>query len=396
MQSAINKKQRCIHCGNNPTNHFFSYLTQTAMIPLTPLSHGLAYLHHRYLDNALRWILTPYIWAFQKTRLWGMNKDISKAHTERALVIWQEAAKRGIEMEQFTIFGKPIEQYRAKLRGHWHYFESLPIPPEYNVVSYAWMDDKWILKKFLRAKNIPVAFGKSVSSTKDAISTFKEGRPPFIAKPRLGSRGRHTITHIHSEKDLLEAYKISKQLCHYAILEEQLFGSVYRGTYVGGHIIGILRGDPARITGDGVKTVVELIAEKNKNKHPQVKDVLITPLLKSFIGRQNYYLDSVLPNGTTIDLSEKIGINYGGYAVEEFTKTHPKILKYLKQAGDALNAPVVGFDFIIPDIEKDPDLQRWGIIEANSLPFINLHHFPIEGEPINAAAKVWDLWQKKA
>jgi D-alanine-D-alanine ligase-like ATP-grasp enzyme len=104
-------------------------------------------------------------------------------------------------------------------------------------------------------------------------------------------------------------------------------------------------------------------------------------------------LDSILEENKSLDLSEKIGINYGGYAVEELPRTHPKILEYLRRAGDALNAPVIGFDFIIPDISADPDTQRWGIIEANSLPFINLHHFPIEGMPINAAAAVWDLWK---
>ncbi len=321
-----------------------------------------------------------------------MNTDSTKAHTERSEVIWDEAKKRGIEMQQFTIFGKPIEQYRAKLRGHWHYFESLPIPPELNVVSYSWMDDKWMLKKFLRKNNIPVAFGRSVASEKNALAAFKEGKPPFIAKPRLGSRGRHTITHIHTEEDLVHAFRIAKKLCRYVIIEEQLFGSVYRGTYIGGEIVGILRGDPPRITGDGVHTVKELISKKNAAKHDKVKDVIISPLLISFIGRQNYDLDTILPNGKVVDLSEKIGINYGGYAAEMLPETHPKIIEYLKRAGDLLNAPVIGFDFIIPNVTQDPDEQRWGIIEANSLPFINLHHFPLAGTPINAAAKVWDLW----
>lgn len=387
------KKESCVHCGNNPIHHWLAFLSQTTMIPLTPLAHGLAYIHHRYLDNLLRWILTPYIWAFRKTKLWGMNTDISKAHTERSEVIWREAKERNIQMEQFTIFGKPIEQYRAKMGGRWHYFESIPIPPKYSPTSYAWMDDKWILKKFLRKNNIPVAFGESVASKENAKSTFAKGKAPFIAKPRLGSRGRHTITHIYDENQIVEAFSIARKLCAFVIIEEQLFGSVYRGTYIGGEIVGILRGDPARIVGDSIHTIEQLIAMKNESKHEQVKDVAITPLLISFIGRQNYNLDTVLPEGLQIDLSEKIGINYGGYAVEEFPNTHPKILEYLKRAGDALDAPVIGFDFIIPDITQDPDTQRWGIIEANSLPFINLHHFPIEGTPRNAASRVWDLWK---
>jgi hypothetical protein len=52
---------------------------------------------------------------------------------------------------------------------------------------------------------------------------------------------------------------------------------------------------------------------------------------------------------------------------------------------------ILGFDFITPSVEVDPDTVRWGIIECNSVPFINLHHDPLIGDPVNVAAKVWDL-----
>ncbi len=101
-----------------------------------------------------------------------------------------------------------------------------------------------------------------------------------------------------------------------------------------------------------------------------------------------------MPVGKTIDLIEKIGIGYGGYKAEEIAITHPEIIRILEAAGRLVNFPVMGFDFIIPDIRKHPDEQSWGIIECNSLPFIDLHHFPLEGAPVNVAKYVWDLWNK--
>jgi cyanophycin synthetase len=385
-------KNKCVYCGNNPTNHFFCFLSQTVAVPFTPVFRFFAIIHNKYIDIIAGWVLAPYLWLFRKLGLWGINKDPERAFTERSKVIWLEAIARGIEMEEMTIFRKPIEQYRAKINGRWRYFESIPIPPQYKAISYSWMDDKWELKKFLRKHNIPVAYGASVSNEKDALNIFSKGKKPFITKPRLGSRGRHTNTFLVDEKSFLEGFRIAKQLGYFVIAEEQLFGSVYRGTYVGGEVVGILRGDPARITGDGINTIEKLIEIKNKNKNPKVKDVVITKMIKEFIGRQNLTITSILEKGKTIDLSEKIGLSYGGYAVEEITRTHPKIIEYVKRAGDALDAPVIGFDFIIPDITTDPDTQHWGIIEANSLPFINLHHFPMDSEPINVAGKVWDLW----
>lgn len=388
------KSKKCIYCGNNPTNHWRAYFFQTITVPFIPLIRILSFTEKPFFQKIAKIVLTPYLKVAMYLGLVKMNKDKNKAFTKRSEVIWQEAEKRKIEMEQFVILGKPIEQYRAKINGSWRYFESLPLPDGGSSPSYAWMDDKAKLKKkFLEAK-IPVAFGQSVTSLKKANQVFDRATKPVIVKPQLGSRGRHTTTYIYTKEELQNAYKIAKQLCHFVIVEEHLVGSVYRATYVGGEIVGILRGDPPRITGDGEKNIKELIEVKNANKKEQVKDVLITPLLIEFLKRQNLNLETILEKGKTIDLSEKIGISYGGFAAEEFPKTHPKLLNYLKNAGDILDAPVVGFDFIIKDATVDPDAQKWGIIEANSLPFINLHHFPLEGEPINVAAKVWDLWKK--
>ncbi|MFA6050634.1 MAG: hypothetical protein WC761_05560 [Candidatus Paceibacterota bacterium] len=394
-EKTLHKKEKCIYCGNNPTNHALSYFFQTILVPLTPLVRAVSYLPNRFIERIIEIVSIPYLWLFTTIRMWSFSNDPNDACTERSRVIWDEAMQRGIKMQQLKVFGKAVEQYRAKVNGRWRYFESIPLPPRFRGRSYAWMDDKWILKNFLESHGVPVAYGRSVSSDKEALETFREGRAPFIAKPRLGSRGRHTSTFLATESELLKGFRIAQTLGHFVIVEEQLFGSVYRGTYVDGEVVGILRGDPPRITGDGVHTIEDLIESKNKSKHEKVKDVLITPMLIEFLERQNLSLGTILPKGKTIDLSEKIGINYGGFAVEMLPETHPKILEYIKKAGDALNAPVIGFDFIIPDVTKDPDTLRWGIIEANSLPFINLHHFPIEGTPINVAGKVWDLWEEK-
>jgi D-alanine-D-alanine ligase-like ATP-grasp enzyme len=367
---------------------------QTISVPLSPIVRIVTLLDTPALRRLIQTILTPYLWLFRGLRLLNINTDSTKAFTERSEVIWNEAKARGIEMQQFVILNKPIEQYRAKINNKWEYFESIPVPAWLPQRSYTWMDDKWLLKKKLQAKNIPVPQGAHVATFAQAKKVFDQIRHPVIIKPELGSRGRHTTTFIYTLDELKAAYKIAKQLGFYVVVEEMLMGSVYRGTYVGGEVVGILRGDPPRITGDGLASIAQLIEKKNKEKDSRVKDVVVTSKTKEFLARLGYTLESILEKDKTIDLTEKIGTSYGGFAAEEIQITHPKTLTYLKQAGDILNAPVVGFDFIIPDITADPDTQFWGIIEANSLPFINLHHFPLEGTPINVAAKVWDLWKK--
>jgi cyanophycin synthetase len=341
-------------------------------------------LHH----TLLTFIINLFAWL----RLIRFSDDRSGACSDRSGVIWDEAIARGIPMQQVRVDGTPVEQYRAFIKNRWYYFTSLPIPLTANRQAYAWMDSKRLLKKHLLAEGIAVPRGDAVRTENAAVALFHTLEKPVIIKPESGSRGRHTSTHIHTEKEVRHAFCIAKQLCYSVVLEEHLRGSVYRATYVGGEIAGILRGDPPRVTGDGIHTIQQLLDTKNATRPEGIAAVTPTKMHEDCLARQGYTLSSVLPKNLTIDVLEKIGLSYGGDAIEEITITHPELLRILKKAGDSLKTPLVGFDFISEDITKDPQTVRWGIIEANSVPFINLHHFPRLGTPINVAAKVWDLW----
>lgn len=387
----------CPYCGNNPIPHAMAK-GQEALSALTdPFDKLGQRLGLRRLIEPLALKALPHIVSMlAKIGIIRFNADdVNKAQTTRSKVIWQEAKQRGIPMEQLVIFGKHTDFYRATIGGKTIFFESLPIPAHRQTPSQEWLDDKLILKEKLLEAGLPASRGGAGKSFADIKHIFKMLRKPVIIKPALGSRGRHTTTHIYTEDQLKEAVRAAKQIAEKLVIEEHLFGSVYRATIVDGKLVGVLRGDPPRIVGDGVHTIRELIEIKNKTKHEQVKEVELTDYSVKFLARSGYTPESIPEKGKVIDLLEKIGIGYGGYKAEEITITHAKTKQILEEVGRAVGAPVMGFDFIIPDITRDPDEQNWGVIECNSLPFIDLHHFPLEGEPVNVAAHVWNLWASR-
>lgn len=383
------KAHSCLYCGNNPTNHFLSRTFQTIASLGEPLEFLALFCMRGFMVQFLHnTFVRPWIGTLEFIHMVQFQNDSNKACSDRSKVIWEEAERRGITMQQMTIANKPVEQYRIKQDGKRFYFSSIPIPLEADRQSYIWMDSKVRLKAFFLQQGVSVPQGGKARSKKKALEIFNRIQKPVIVKPENGSRGRHSLTNLTTEAEFLRAFAIAQQLSKSVVVEEHLFGSVYRATYVGGVVAGILRGDPPRITGNGSATIATLIAEKNATKPDRVKDVVVSDVIIEFLGKQGYTLQSVLEQHKTIDLIEKIGLGYGGNSSEDTPLAHPKLLAKLKRAGDLLNTPLVGFDFISEDISKDPDTVRWGIIEANSMPFIDLHHFPREGTPVNVASKV--------
>jgi D-alanine-D-alanine ligase-like ATP-grasp enzyme len=387
---------KCVYCGANPIPHFSTRVNEglnLALMPFNRLVFGGWF--GQLLDIMGEKISDALIELFHLAGLATYNDDITTAKTLRGKVLWEEAQSRGIPMQSIRMLGKEVDMYRAKIGRKWIAFRSLPRPASLTNASQWWLDDKWILKQKLLEAGVPVAPGGSYSRYTPLLQRFRTLQKPVIIKPRLGSRGRHTTTFIYTEEQLHKAFLVAKEICPAVILEEHLEGSVYRGTMIKGKLAGVLGGDPPRITGDGTHTIAELIVLKNATKPDKIKDVVVTPIMEEFLARGGRTLTTVLKTGEIIDLSEKIGISYGGSSAEVTDITHPETKRILEAAAAVVDDPIIGFDFIIKDISRSPHEQKWGIIECNGVPFINLHHFPITGKPVNVAEKVWDMIEEE-
>ena len=331
-------------------------------------------------------IYSVMIWAFLRLGIAEFKTGEAGVTSDRGLVMLEEAKRRGWTMETLMVFGLVHDAYRLTLpSGQRLFFSGVPrLDPVKNATA-GWMDDKAILKERLLSHGVTASRGQSFVSLRKAKRYFLAQSHAMIVKPRFGSRGRHTTTHITTLEQFEAAFKRAKQLCHSVIVEEHLVGSVYRATMVGGKLAGVLTGEPPRVTGDGVHTISELVATKNATRPDRVGEVILRDINLAFLARQNFTPETILPVGTTIDLIEKIGLSYGGVSREDTPHVHPKLRAELERAALAVDDPIHGFDFISPDISADPDTVRWGIIECNSVPFINLHHDPLIGTPVNVA-----------
>lgn len=405
------KKHRCPYCGNNPIPHYLNWYFDTLNIFFEKIQIGI--LTNPLSRWASQWEDDVSLFLIGLGRLLGVihfGKKPGKSTLSRAKVLWEEAEKRGLEMREVRVIDRSVDTYivRKLIPGTRKksiiVFSGLPRPASTNEGVLATLDDKGIFKKTCLKNHLPVAQGGVAINYEEAKRIFDRIEKPVIVKPRLGSRGRHVVTYVRNHDDLYHAFHIARQLCLWVIVEEQFIGPVYRGTVINYEVAGILSGTQPMVTGNGKNTLMQLIEEKNKNRDPAVAEVVPDEKMDWFLKRQLSYdgrihLDQKdlskpwkLTHRDTWDkslftsytpapheivyLSEKIGVSYGGDAAEEYEKAHPDNKKIFEDAAHVFGDVIIGFDFMIPDITRSWREQKCGFLEANSVPFINLHHHP--------------------
>lgn len=385
------KKSSCPYCGNAPISHFMSFVDGSISFLLDPVVAVIP----TPLTNFAETIPSIIFRILSFFKIIKFSKNSSGACSFRSRVIWEEAKQRNIYMEQARFWKWLLEFYRAKINGKYFYFQSLPIPPHLLNKNYLF-DDKIFLKHELNKIRIPTPNVVKISffSRINPEKLFNTLGKSLVVKPSVGSRGRHTTVNIKTPEALLKAILLGRKITPCLAVEEYLEGDVYRATVINGVLSGFYHANSPFIVGNGQKTILELIEEKNTSRNERIEFIIISKEIKEYIARAGFALNDILPNKLKLNLTHRTGRSHGGTTREMIEELHPSFIPIIEHAANALKLVVVGFDCIIPDPVKNAHSQHWGIIESNSLPFIDLHYFALEGTPRNIAGMIWDLWKK--
>ncbi|HYF28874.1 MAG TPA: hypothetical protein VEA36_00730 [Candidatus Paceibacterota bacterium] len=391
------KPAECAECGSGAVPHRLTYITilidelTAGLIPLPKGSNPLTRLVQR-IERAL----TPHLIEFLMQA--GVARRVTEPDDDTqllALMLWNEGKKRGIEMEEFRLFNLPRNIFLARLPdGRKIAFEGIPLPAS-ELARVHWMDDKAELKKRFRALGLPVAKGGDARSVRDARRIFRSLTPPAIAKPHSGSGSRHTTLHLATEEDLVRGFRIAQEVSPRVVIEEELVGPVYRATVVDGTFAAALRRDQPYVTGDGKRSVRELVEEANTHparSGPYFHNIQLDEAAAEELAWQGLATDSVPEAGRRVTLHQKVNWSVGGTTADVTDEVHPYNIALFEEVARVLKAPIVGIDFIIEDIARPwKEQERCGILECNSMPFFDNHHLPFEGKPRNVAALIWQM-----
>ena len=345
--------------------------------------------------------------TFTTAGLIKMKDDFSLSEIQmRSACFVNEARKRGV---RFKVAKGPVgytNYFYAEIGTKRIRFESLPAVEHISRYDVSLVDCKERTKNHLKNGNFPIAEGKFfwIWQKRQALRYGADELGfPLVVKPRGGSVSRHVTTNIRNRKELKSAIK--KALVYSPVFAvERFIGNsfVYRATVVDFNYVAVVKQAPANVVGDSKLTVGGLIEKKNseeKRGEPHQKEftlykVVTDDISMKLLGEKSYNLQTIPKKGEVIYLQKDPFLKLGGDLEEVTGKVHPENVQLFKNIAKFFDIRLVGIDFLAPEISYSWQNQRCAVLELNSLPCIEMHHFPSSGAPQNVAGALVDLFFK--
>lgn len=222
------------------------------------------------------------------------------------------------------------------------------------------------------------------ASSRAANEEFLAAHRRVVVKPTFGEQGAGISVDVRTPDELHAAIERARQHADVVLLEEMVEGDDLRIIVINDRVVAAAVRRPPEVTGTGEHSVRTLIEKQSRRRAAATGGESRIPIddetercVRSF----GYELDSILPRNTRILVRKTANLHTGGTIHDVTEQLHPELAEAAERAAVALRIPVVGFDFIVPDVQA-PD---YAIIEANERPGLANH------EPQPTAERFIDL-----
>ncbi|HFD6917876.1 TPA: bifunctional glutamate--cysteine ligase GshA/glutathione synthetase GshB [Enterococcus faecium] len=299
-----------------------------------------------------------------------------------------DAIQKGVQVK---VLDESDQFLRLQFQDHVEYVKNANMTSKDSYIVPLIMENKTVTKKVLKEAGFWVPGGAEFSSMEEAVKAYPRfAEQAFVIKPKSTNYGLG-IT-IFKEGASLEDYQAGLAIAFRedssVLVEEFMPGTEYRFFVIDGEVQAIMLRVPANVIGDGIRTVKELVEEKNSdplrgtNHRAPLELIQLGELEQLMLKEQGLTIESVPQANQIVYLRENSNISTGGDSIDmtdEFSEAYKKIAV---SAVEALGAKISGIDLIIPDKEIDPttDKKAYGIIEANFNPAMHMHVYPFAGK----------------
>jgi D-alanine-D-alanine ligase-like ATP-grasp enzyme len=270
-------------------------------------------------------------------------------------------------------------------------------------------DNKDVTRALLREAGIPLNEGAVFRyGEAGAAEDFAEALGyPVVVKPTHLSKGRGVTVGVQDEVQLRDAIEHARGFDdrpegRFLVERQFVGGEDYRFIVVDGRVVAVTRRVPAFVVGNGVKSVAQLIEDKNVAR--AANEFFAERLIPLDLGRlprlerEGGALDDVPSTGQYVQLQDIANSAVGGEHVEITDEVHPRYLDVAIQSIAAVpGMNYGGLDFFIRDAlrEPRPDQDDMAISEVEFSP-APAAAFVMSGTPRDAGRAILEFYLRRA
>ncbi|MGF1544103.1 MAG: cyanophycin synthetase [Parvularculaceae bacterium] len=257
--------------------------------------------------------------------------------------------------------------------------------------------DKEFCAKLLYDLGLPVPDQRYAPDEAAAVRAAERIGYPVVVKPVDGNHGRGVSINLVTEEEVRDAYAKAAEEGTGVVVESMINGSDHRLLVVDGKLVAAAKRVPARVVGDGRRTVAELVALENEDPRRGVgHENMLTRLeidagAERMLREQELSADSVPDKDREVFLRRTANLSTGGTAVDVTDVIHPDNKLMAERAIKAVGLDIGGVDFLTTDITQSYRDTGGAICEINAGPGIRMHISPSEGDGRDVGGAIVDM-----
>ncbi len=284
-----------------------------------------------------------------------------------AQIIVEEARRRGIYVKvldaEYGLFNLSFAGRSVTCR------ESLSELT--SAVAMTRCDDKRLTRRVLQAVGLQVP-AQAVVVDDEEDEAFLQAHGRIVVKPARGEQGMGVTVDVRDPAAMREAIALARRSSGQVLLEQFVEGDDLRIIVIDDAVVAAAIRRPAMISGAQRRTIRDLIERYNRRRRAATGGESAVPLdedTQRCVREAGFEMNDVLPEGQTLRVRKTANLHTGGTIEDVTDQLHPELSKAAVVAARALDIPVVGLDFMVPDVTQAQHV----IIEANERPGLANH-----------------------
>lgn len=232
--------------------------------------------------------------------------------------------------------------------------------------------DKRLTNEVLSAAGLSVPACRVAGIDAEADSKFLNEHGQVVVKPLDSEQGRGITVDLRSDAEVDMAITEAKRHGDQVLLEQYVSGQDLRIVVINGEVVAAAIRRLPHICGDGQHSISELIQKLSRRRQASTGGESHIPIDDETIRvvrNAGHEVDDVLAENVTLAVRKTANLHTGATLHDCTDELHPTLRRAAIDAAKAIDIPVVGLDFLVPD----PAETEYVIIEANERPGLANH-----------------------